>query len=216
VAEEAAQRKDGETRGEPGVERIMAFSDGVFAIAITLLVLDLHVPDVARGLGSHLLESWPSLLSYVLSFVIIGVIWAQHHYIFSLIARSNHTFRLLNVLFLLWVSFIPFPTALLSHYLQNPHEQKLAMAVYAGTFLVGTLPFNLLWRYAAHNGRLLAKDVDPAIVQAINTNYLYGPVIYAVDFALAFISAQASLAVFLAIALFYAIAPMRSPVGAGG
>jgi uncharacterized membrane protein len=191
-----------------GTERILAFSDGVFAIAITLLVLDLKKPDVTHGLLSALEKQWPAYLSYLITFFVIGVVWAQHHHIFSFIARSDHTFRLINIGFLMFIALIPFPTGILADYLVNPHERQTAMALYAGIWVIGTIPFNLLWGYAAYKHQLLRSDVDPEAVHQITRSYLFGPVIYLVDFFLAFISVPASFALFLLIAVFYAVAPL--------
>jgi uncharacterized membrane protein len=191
-----------------GTERILAFSDGVFAIAITLLVLDLKKPDVTHGLLSALEKQWPAYLSYLITFFVIGVVWAQHHHIFSFIARSDHTFRLINIVFLMFIALLPFPTGILADYLVNPHERQTAMVLYAGIWVVGTIPFNLLWGYAAYKNRLLRCDVDPQAVRQITRSYLLGPVVYLADFILAFISMPASFAFFLLLAVFYAVAPL--------
>jgi uncharacterized membrane protein len=199
---------DATTSESPGTERLLAFSDGVFAIAITLLVLDLRPPESKHGLLTGLLDLWPHYLSYVFSFVIIGIIWAQHHFIFRQIHRSDHVFLLINLLFLMWIVFLPFPTSILAEYLNYPHDQQTATSVYIGTFFVGVIPFNLLWRYAASDNRLLAHDMDPRVVSKITRSYNLGPVLYLVDFALTFISVPASLIVFGLLALFYAVAPL--------
>lgn len=191
--------------------RIEAFSDGVFAIAITLLVLNLQVPHVQNGLIDALGKLWPSYLSYVLSFVIIGIIWAQHHRMFRYIHRSNHIFLLVNVIFLMWVSFLPFPTGLLAEYVGDPSEQRTVIAIYSGTFFVGALLFNLLWRYAAHENRLIDPHADPHGVAAITSSYTLGPIVYFADFAIAFISPIASLVVILLFALYWALSPADAP-----
>jgi uncharacterized membrane protein len=166
------------------------------------------VPAVDHRLWSALLHEWPAFLSYALSFLIIGIIWAQHHGIFRHIVRSDHIFLLINVIFLMWVAFIPFPTALLSDYLENPGEQQIAMEVYAGTFLIGALLFNLLWRYAVYGRRLTAEDADEREIQLISRSYTFGPVLYGIDLGLGFVSAVASLILFILIALFYAVSPL--------
>src|ERR687885_240656 len=104
-----------------GVDRILAFSDGVFAIAITLLVLDLRPPELhGEGLWSALwLQEWTHYVSYALSFIVIGIVWAQHHHLFTMIRRADHIFLLINIFFLMWLVFVPFPTAVLSEYLNN-------------------------------------------------------------------------------------------------
>jgi uncharacterized membrane protein len=200
--------------GDTGTARLLAFSDGVFAIAITLLILSIGVPDIKSGqsLPDALLKEWPAYLSYLMSFVIIGIIWAQHHHLFSHIVRTDHIFLLINVFFLMWIAFVPFPTLLLAKYLSNGHQQQLAMSIYAGTFLVGTIPFNLLWGYAAWKERLLARDADPVAVAKISRSFLLGPIAYLTDFALSFVpgwGVWASLILFFIIAMFYALSPVR-------
>ncbi|MGH7155513.1 MAG: TMEM175 family protein, partial [Acetobacteraceae bacterium] len=116
---------------EHGTERIEAFSDGVFAIAITLLILDVRVPHAATSLWDELLHLWPSYFALVLSFVMIGIYWANHHYIFKLFERTNHALNLLNLLFLLCISFLPFPTAVLGGYIRDPVNQTTAATFYA-------------------------------------------------------------------------------------
>src|SRR5579875_3582714 len=99
-----------------GAERLLTLSDGVFAIAITLLVLSITVPKVDSGLWAALRHQWPQYLSYVESFLIIGIIWAQHHQMFRHIERVDHTFLLINIVFLMWIASLPFPTELLGNY----------------------------------------------------------------------------------------------------
>lgn len=125
--------------------RIEAFSDGVFAIAITLLVLEIKVPhEVEAGrLARALLEQWPSYLAFLTSFSFIGIMWINHHRIFRLIHRSDHGLLLVNGLLLLGVTFVPFPTALVADYLRHPDEY-VAVMVFNGTYLVISIFFNLL------------------------------------------------------------------------
>lgn len=201
------EREDPDTQERIGVERILAFSDGVFAIAITLLVLDLHVPSGAPDLWRALLDAWPHYLSYTLSFVTIGVIWTQHHGLFRLIQRSDQVFLLINVLFLLWLAALPFPTGVLAEYLGKSGE-RTAMLFYSGAWIVGTIPFNLLWRYASTGNRLLRPDVDHARVAVITRSYLLGPVFYVVVFLSALLSVRLSLALNILLAVFYAITPI--------
>jgi uncharacterized membrane protein len=111
--------------GDIDTGRIEAFSDGVFAIAITLLVLEVRVPHlkdapIGTTLLGALIEQWPSYLGYAMSFLIIGIIWANHHNRFKYIKRSDHILLTLNTFFLMCVSFIPFPTALLAEYIREP------------------------------------------------------------------------------------------------
>jgi len=188
--------------------RLLALSDGIFAIAITLLILEIGVPEVDSGLLGALVDLWPSYLSYALSFAFIGIIWAQHHHLFQHITRTDHLFLLINVLFLMWVALIPFPTALLAAYLDQPDGRTTAMAVYAGVFFVGALIFNLLWRYASRGGRLLDDGADRVALANTNRSYALGPLLYGADFILAFVSVPASLALFILIAVLYAVGPL--------
>lgn len=191
-----------------GAERLLTLSDGVFAIAITLLVLNIHVPQISSGLGAALRHQWPEYLSYVESFLIIGIIWAQHHLLFRHIKRVDHVFVLINIVFLMWIASIPFPTELLGTYLTKPGPARTAMAIYAGTFVFGGLLFNLLWRYANWDQRLTGGSLDRASVRRITQGYNLGMPLYLIDFALAFINVWASLILFIAIALFYAVTPL--------
>jgi uncharacterized membrane protein len=189
--------------------RIEAFSDGVFAIAITLLVIEIGVPHVdgaGTTLFGALIEQWPSYLGYAISFLQIGVIWANHHNRFRYIARSDHLLLFLNILFLMCVAFIPFPTALLAEYLQGSGaERTMAGAVYAGTLAVTAVFFTLLWLYAAANYRLVDRNLDPALLRAMTRRYVFGMVAYLVTFALAFVNVAASLIVIVILALLFVL-----------
>ncbi|MDQ3811805.1 MAG: TMEM175 family protein [Chloroflexota bacterium] len=193
----------------PETARIEAFSDGVFAIAITLLIIEVRVPELADdarsavGLFEALVRQWPSYLGFLISFVVIGIMWANHHNIFKYIRRSNHVFVMLNVLLLMCVAFVPFPTAVLAEYLQEPGARVTAAALYSGTYTVTAIVYNALWRYAAMNGRLLGAHTDPVLVRAITRQFLIGPVLYAASTALAFVSVPASLAVHGLLAILY-------------
>lgn len=193
--------------------RIEAFSDGVFAIAITLLVLDLKVPrglENGPSLANALVAQWPAYLAFVTSFMTILIMWMNHHRIFTLVGRSDDRLLLYNGLLLLGVTVVPFPTSLVAEYLR--HEgQRTAVLVYNATFIVIAICFNLLWRTAAVRDRLLHAHADRAAVKRIFDAYRYGPLWYVVAFALAFVSVMASLALNLALAVFFAI-----PGKAGG
>ncbi len=193
--------------------RIEAFSDGVFAIAATLLVLDLKVPHDAAG-GPGLLRAlaagWPSYLAFVTSFAFIGIMWINHHRLFTLIRRSDNLLLVFNGLLLLGVTFVPFPTAVLAEYIPR-HGAYVAAAVYSGTYTVLAIFFNLLWHHASHENRLLDRKADPEMIEAITRGYRFGPLLYFVTFVLAFISVPASLAMNLALAIFFAL-PSQNPL----
>ena len=197
--------------------RIEAFSDGVFAIAITLLVIEIGVPHAEEGtrLFGALLGQWPSYLGYAISFLQIGVIWANHHNRFRFIVRSDHTLLFLNILFLMCVAFIPFPTALLAQYLQGSvAERTTAGAVYAGTLAVTAAFFTLLWVYAAAGYRLVDRDLDPSLLRTMTRRYVLGMVAYLGAFALALVNVTASLILIVALALLFVLPEPgeRSPI----
>src|SRR5215470_6530126 len=150
--------------------RIESFSDGVFAVAITLLVFALQVPHLPAGaisvtaLGSALLAQWPSYLTFMTSFATILIMWASHHSIFKLVYKADTVFLFANGLLLLLVTVVPFPTSLLAQYLITP-AAPLACAVYAGVFVVINVAYNLLWWSAVRERRLLHPAVTPRQVK---------------------------------------------------
>jgi uncharacterized membrane protein len=188
--------------------RIEAFSDGVFAIAITLLILEIKIPPSGTGkLSLELIGQWPSYLSFLISFAFIGIMWINHHRLFTHIARSDDVLLILNLLLLLGVIVVPFPTAVLAQHLGQA-DQRTALILYNATYVFIAAVFNLLWRYASSGKRrLLAKDVDSASVQRISRQYALGPVFYLVCLGLSWLSAAASLALNLALACFFALPP---------
>ena len=191
--------------------RIEAFSDGVFAIAITLLVLDLKVPrDLPDGrtLAGALLAQWPAYIAFASSFMTILIMWVNHHRIFTLVGRSDSRLLFFNGLLLMGVTIVPFPTALLAEYLRHD-GQRTAALVYNATFIIIAICFNLLWRTAAVNDRLLQPHADPRAVQRIFDSYRYGPLGYVAAFLLAFASATASIALDLALAVYFALPGRR-------
>jgi uncharacterized membrane protein len=182
--------------------RLEAFSDGVFAIAITLLVLDLHVPDVGSASLAHALgRQWPADVSYVVSFVTIGIIWVNHHNLMRHIDHADRGLLFLNVLFLMTVAVLPYPTALVSHYARTSNASTAAL-VYGGTMVTMALLFNALWHYSIR-GRLLVAGADPREISGITRSYLPGPALYLTGTLVALVDADASLVIYAVIAAFY-------------
>jgi len=179
-----------------------AFSDGVFAIAITLLVLDLNVPEVGDGSLAHaLVRQWPADASYAVSFLTIGIIWINHHGLMRHIDRCDRVLLSLNIFLLMMVAVVPYPTALISHYARS--SNATAAAVYYGVVMVTmALIFNAIWHYAIRAG-LLAPGADAREVSGITRSYLPGPVLYLTATLLAFVNSDASLVMYAAIAIFY-------------
>ena len=190
-------------------DRLLAFSDGIFAVAITLLILDIHVPPVADtvghgGLAHALLAQWPSYFSYVLSFITVGITWINHHQMFRYITRTNHGPLVFNALLLMVLTFIPFPTALLAEYIQEPNEQKVAALTYGIIFTLSALAFNLVWWYAAYSG-LTAEKLDPKLVRGMAIRYIPGPILYIIATASSLISATLAVVLYGAMAIFYLV-----------
>jgi uncharacterized membrane protein len=195
--------------------RVDAFSDGVFAIAITLLALELHVPREAEPgtLLSLLAAEWPSYLAFLTSFATIGIMWINHHRMFKAVKRVDHGLLVLNTLLLLGISVVPFPTALLSEYLGKP-DDKIAALVYCGVMIAIAIFFNVLWRYIADPRRkLMDHQMNQQTINDVNSQYIYGPLMYVLAFLLAFISAGLSFGLCTVLAIFY-ILP-RSPLAQG-
>ena len=199
-----SQGKKKTTEAEKPTGRLEALSDGVFAIAITLLVLDLHVPHVEHGLLAALGREWPTFLAYVTSFLMILIMWMNHHALMQNIGRSDQRLQLFNGLLLMVVSLFPFPTSLLADYLQDPAQAHAAAAVYSGFSVLLALAFNLLWRDASKDGRLLHDGHDPVQVANITRRYQFGPLLYGAAFGLAFVNVWASVGLCLALAIFFA------------
>jgi uncharacterized membrane protein len=191
--------------------RVEAFSDGVFAIAITLLALDIKIPSASAGtrLSELLVKQWPAYLAFVISFAFIGIMWINHHRLFTYIRRTDHMLLILNGLLLMGVTVVPFTTALLAAYIGRP-DQDVAAMVYNGNYVATAIFFNVLWRYAASGKRLLGRSVDAAAVTALTKQYLFGPALYLACVALAWISVPASLALNIALAIFFAFPPKRT------
>ena len=187
--------------------RLEGFSDGVIAVAITLLVLSLQAPP--QILDDPALLSWlghqlPNYLAFVTSFATIGVMWMNHHRMFSYIRRTDATLMLLNLLLLLFIVFVPFPTALVAQYLFSPNHRYAAL-LFNGTYVVLAICFNVLLRHAVRGNRLLGKQVNQHEVQAMVRQYRYGPLIYLITFGVTWISVPTSLIMNLLLAVFFAI-----------
>ncbi len=169
---------------EKETARVEAFSDGVFAIAITLLVLEFKVPHIPAGASDRDLyralgELWPSLVAFLGSFGAILIMWINHHGLFRLIQRTDSRFLFGNGFVLLMVTFVPFPTAVLAEYLGKPGECAAA-AFYTGTFAVGSITWYLLWEIAAGR-KLLKRSVRDSEVAKIRGAYRLGTAVYAVS-----------------------------------
>ena len=179
------------------------FSDGVFAIAITLLVLEIQPPEDTHRLAHELGELWPSYVAYVVSFLLIGLVWANHHTMFEHIVRADRTLLFLNVLLLLDVAFLPFPTAVMARAFQERAGEEVAVVFYGATLVVGGVFFNAVWQYARWEHRLLGAHISPEEARQIGRRYLLGPVLYGIGAVLGAFSAPVGVAIYAFLILFY-------------
>jgi uncharacterized membrane protein len=186
--------------------RLETFSDGVFAIAATLLILnvDAQVEGDLPHLGATLAHIWPSYLAYAVSFVTIGIMWVNHHTLMAQIDRADRRFLLATVGLLMCIAFVPFPTRLVAEHIRAEGARDAALT-YGFTMVATAIMFSVTWFYASVRGRLLRHDADRGIVSGISRSYLPGPWIYLAGTLLAFASPTASVIVFMATALFYVI-----------
>jgi uncharacterized membrane protein len=181
--------------------RLETFSDGVFAIAATLLILEVHR---ANGSVAHgLVHAWPSYAAYAISFLTIGIIWVNHHTVMRLIGRVDRTFLFINVVFLMVVAFSPFPTKVVAETLRT--GDKSAAFAYGLNFTLMAVCYSSLWFYAAIGRRLIATDADQRLVSGISRSFLPGSFIYGAATLSSLLSAYLAVALYAAIALFYVL-----------
>jgi uncharacterized membrane protein len=188
--------------------RLESFSDGVMAVAITLLVLNFTVPDLTsvHHLGHYLGQRWPVYAAYVTSFLTIGIIWMNHHVNISRLARADHSILILNLLLLMTIVVIPFGTNLLSTYLKASEGQNLAAGVYGGILLAMAITFSLLNRQILiRRPHLLKAPMTLEVRRATFRRTATGVAPYAVATALAVVSPYITLGITFALAAFYAL-----------
>jgi uncharacterized membrane protein len=190
--------------------RIEAFSDGVFAIAITLLVLELREPKTGHGVWRGLAHEWPQFAAYVTSFFIIGIMWVNHHSMFRSIVRADRTLMFLNLLLLLWTTLLPFPTRLVAAHLRDGGtDAAAAEAVYSATLTLAAIAFSLIWIHAVRGGRLLAAPLGRREEWRSIGRFSVGTFLYGATIGISFASAGAALAVQFALALYYLFEQIR-------
>ncbi len=184
--------------------RIEAFSDGVFAIIVTLLVLEIHVPqvqdkDISAALGRSLLIMAPKFLSYILSFVIVCIWWVAHHHLFHILKRSDRGLLWLNSLFLLWLAFIPFPTALMGDF---PGERVSVMCYGTVTTLAG-VSFCLMRYYAFYVAKLVDQRIDRHLLKLAMLRSVLNPFLHSIAVLLAFVDTRFSIALYIILPLMF-------------
>lgn len=192
--------------------RVEAFSDGVFAIAITLLVLEFKVPllpehSTNRDLFHALLGVWPSLVAFLGSFIAILIMWINHHGMFRMIHKTDSPFLYANGLLLLVTVFVPYPTAVLAEYLGRPGEHTAA-AFYVGSFLIGSVSWNLVWDTACKR-KLLKRSVTTAQAAKVRGSYRFGLAVYLASTLLCLWNATVGLVVCLSLWIYWATRSYR-------
>lgn len=192
--------------------RIEGFSDGVLAIAITLLVLEIRLPEGGQDVGRQIREIWPQYVAYALTFVIIGIMWANHHGMFRMIAQADRGLMLCNTLLLMGISFLPFPTAVLAGHWGT----AAALWLYGGTLTLIAVLYNLVWHYARRR-HLLAPELSPRAVARVTARFAAGPVSYGAAMLLAPFHPIISVLAWAGLAVVYLLLPYAtdSPSSAG-
>ena len=194
---------------EKETARIEAFSDGVFAIAVTLLVLELHVPEFKIGstpaaLLDELSRYWPAYIAFIISFFSIFIIWVNHHKVFKQIYKRNTGLMFANGLILFLVSLVSYPSALLARFYLSDSKQ-LSVTIYTGIFVLINLAFNLLWQQATKDKSLLRPGISDAAIRQLRGNYLYGFPTYLAAFIISFYYPDAALLICIILWIFWAI-----------
>lgn len=194
-----------------GPGRLNALIDGIFAIALTLLVLDLPKPAHSARLVHDLLNAWPSYVAYLVSFITIGILWIEHHGMMSAVRGINRRFLERTLIFLLFISIIPWPTALAADYADRAVPEARAVAVlYAATMLMMGLTFAWGWSYLVAYPELVAELARPALPAGAR-RALLGGLVYLIAIAVAFLSPKASFAIDAIVAIYFAASRSRVP-----
>lgn len=189
-----------------GVGRLEALTDGVFAIAITLLAIEIGVPHITGDGGDlrqAIIDEWPSYSAYAVTFFLIGAYWVNHHRMFRLLTGVNHRFVILNIFFLMAIAIIPFPNAVLAEYLMEPELRGVAAGLYGVAMIALATMFNLVWWYVARHPSLLRPDCDRVALRKVLRSYLMGPLAYGAALALSFVAPLVTVVLYAAIPLAY-------------
>jgi uncharacterized membrane protein len=202
---------------EKETSRVEAFSDGVFAIAITLLILEIKVPSLDamstnEKLYSALLSLWPSYFAFTISFTAILIMWINHHGFFRFLRTIDSKFLFANGFLLLMITFVPFPTAILAHYINTPAAIS-ASSFYCGTFILISIAYNLLWFTAAYERRLVKHDLADSTIVKIRNAYWFGFAAYSTAFVISLFHAFAGLALCFSLWILWTVLDYTSVKG---
>lgn len=198
---------------EKETARIEAFSDGVFAIAVTLLVLELHVPALKVGGNSTSLlvalrEEWPGYIAFAISFISIFIIWVNHHKIFKQIYKRNTGLMFANGLILFLVSLVSYPSALLARFYMS-NAKQLSVTIYTGLFVLINIAFNLLWQQATADKTLLRPGISDEAIKKLRNNYLYGFPTYLAAFIISFYFPDTALLICILLWVYWALSSKK-------
>ena len=198
---------------EKQTTRLEAFSDGVFAIAITLLILEIKLPGAedlkTENLSTYLLHQWPKYFAYIFSFMVLGVYWTNHHYLYKLYMRTDHWFNMLNVLFLMTIAFLPFPSAILGEYIHEPEHFGPAVRFYALGISMPAVVWLVSWLYASHKKRLIDHRLSEPFIKVLTRQFILSNLLYVVAIVLSFYYPGASLALIIFLNLLYLLPPKK-------
>lgn len=211
MVQETAENRE---RRQRAVARVEAFSDGVFAFAITLLVLAIRIPrlddvDASAGLQHLVLQQWPSYVAFALTFTVVGTVWANHRLAFSYFERTDHVLVSLNLLELMTVAFLPVPTGVLGTWVESDRNRFFVVVFYGVTLAILGIFHNLMWWYGAYRARLTSADLARPKRRALTLRWIVGPILYLACVALAWVEPRLSLAGFVALGVAYLLPTPR-------
>ena len=193
-----------------------AFSDGVLAIAITLLVLEIRVPELKHGesLAHALGQLWPKYAAFAVSFITIGIMWINHHALFDRVARVDRALLFVNLLLLMSISFLPFPTAVLGDYIRDAEQGRVAAVLYGANMTIIGLGFLALWWYLLRHEELRGPEFSDDAVRTGLRRTVIGPIAYALSMVVAVVSPPVALVVWGVLALYFAVGRVGRTAGA--
>jgi uncharacterized membrane protein len=194
---------------EKETSRVEAFSDGVFAIALTLLILGIKVPDISVFVSNDklfhaLLNLWPSYFAFILSFLAVLIMWINHHGFFKYLRKINSSFLFANGFLLLTVTFINYPTAVLARYFETP-AFNIASAFYCGSMVLVSIAYNLLWFSSAYKRRLVKDEISDSLIIKIRNAYWFGFFIYLAAFIISFFLPFIGLTICISLWIFWTL-----------
>lgn len=198
---------------EISTARLESFSDGVFAIAITLLIIEIKVPDAEalrhQTLTQYIYAQWPRYFAYVLSFFVIGIYWANHHYLFKLFMRTDHVFNLLNLLFLMTISFLPYPTGVLGEYVLDAEHMNTAITFYAFAIWMPTFCWCMIWLYANHRRRIIDTRLSSQFLRYLTRMYVASTILFAAAVVISFNNPRLAIFICVGLTLLYLLPPKK-------